>query len=1315
MTAKPPSNTRRRRWLVIAGGFVLLLVIGWFVLTSGPAVKAVVLPRVASALKADLSVEGLQLSPFSSLELSQVRLAPSGAEPLAEIAGVKVRYSLFQLLGGKLAIHEIELDQPRFTIRQRPDGGSDLTDWLAKLKADAAQPAAGSPDAGGPPQLQIGPVTVRNGSARMVKSREDGTTEIISLESLQLTVDQIHNGSPVELKFNATPVVEFRDPARALTDSIRAALELSVKASLDQALMPDDIDSKLRLATSEATGRFARGEGLAMQLDARGSLAKLDEFALRFLRDTNEVGRVQLTGGYDVAQGRGAFELGVFKLPPIVLELAAARSGLNFELADFASTNHIVIDQGGQTIQAAGGLQLSRFTAANEAGTSPVIDLLLNYDAEIDQSARRALIRALTFTARQNNRPLAELQMPKPFHFSWSGQPAGEAGSALAFQLTDFNLGEWRPLTGGLPLEGVLAAQLNLEAREQGRHLAFNLASTLERGGFILGTNRLGSLAATVALAGDLNAQRELQIASLNARLNRAGKSVVEVTGSGQAGLSNFTASATTTLKCELAPLAGWVTDLPVAVSSGVLTLTSTVHHAVAATSVQGTVVVDALSMGFQGARFDDLGMKLPFEVALRGPALNWKLGESTVTEAGSTALALASSGQLNVTNLTGSLELEVPALNERLVNPLLAIHTPGQRLRSAQASMALKGELGAAGRQTWSLTTQSTNVVLVDTNNTALTPVLGTRASLEGVLAADERTFLLRRWEGQVFADGKPAGQLQATGDFHFDGHHARLSAKVSGVNEHALAPVAPLLLGDVQVARAEISADAEIDYEPMRPSRVLLGANLRSLEFKPAAGQLPESLRELELRLRADVASNRVDLTEGYLQTNPTPGWSNRVEVAGWLDFGKPAALHGDFAVKSPGFDLSPIYALVERRRPASTNAPPGVGDISTHAGATETGESTAARPVDRLDLALDIRQLKLRELVVSNWVANATVRADTVDLGLFSLRLGDAPVNARLQSTNVAGSAHYELAAEIEGLKTGPFLRSFYPAWEGQAEADVFAAIHLRGTANTGGSLWSGAAGAIHLGVTNANFQPLDRRWQNTLRPVGLLLQTPELFSTPVSWAHNRIVLTNHTLTLDRFTVISDAYVLTMDTTVPLAADFASSTIPRTPVNLYLSRNLITQLGFLKSGDTNQVTRYVQLPNFMHLGGTIAQPVLETDKLKLTGMTIGKAGDFVGGSAGDVLKKAGGVTEALGGIVSGRKFTGTEKEDANVVSRGIEGVFDAVGGLLGGTGKAVDRGTGALTGTKVADDVQVSRLAAFDWPRVFTNAPNVVRPPQ
>jgi hypothetical protein len=1274
MTSQTENPNRRRKWLIIGGGLLGLLVIGWLVLTSGPVVKALVLPRVAAALQADLTVGELRLSPFSGIDLKNVTLTPIGGQPLAEIAGVKVRYHLFKLLGGEIAVGEIELNQPRFTVRQRADGGSDLTDWLAKLGGGEAEPAE-APASSEPLQLQIGKVTIRDGSLRYEIDGADGVRQLATINSLELAVDQVRNGRPTEAKLTASLGVESRDATGVLVDSLWAGLELSSSVALDAGLAPGQVDTRLRLDVREATGRFAQGAELSAQLTARGSLPQLDEFALVFQKSAAEVGRVQVTGSYDPAAGAGAFDLTIAKLPPIMLELAALQTGLTFKLGDFAATNRVVIAGGGDSINASGRLSLEQFAAGNATGSTPLLDVSLDYDTALEFAAGRALIRQFALSARQDGRALVEARVAQPFPFAWAGQPGGEAGGSFALKMDRLRLSDWRAFSGELPLDGLFGVEASIDSRELGQQL-------------------------------ELQARAVLTGVATDGAPAQAGRELAALNTTGRVTLAGSTVDLLTTANVDLPALAALAGELPLKLQTGVLNYQGAVHHSAAATKLSGSLSVTNLTGELEGVVLRQLGVLLPHEVSLQGDTLEWQLTEAGVTEAGQSALQLVSSGKLDTRNTTGSVALSVPLINERLVNPFLAVYAPQQRFRSATASLAITGELRAGGLQDWSLTSQSTNVVVVGTNGVPLAPRLGTLASLNLAFHPENGTVILKNWDAQVFAEGQPSGELSATAEVRLKEGLAKVNARLSGVNEHTLQPLAPLLVGDRTIERAKASAELEIDYDQTRPSQARAVFDLRDFAVRDARGPLPDMPRELGLNLRAAIASNRLDLTEGRVRMTPTAGLSNEVSLTGWVDFAHADALSGDLTLRSPGFDLTLLYELMERGG-GDTNTPSATVPPST------PGEPAAGifpLPVDRLALATDFRLVRLRELLITNWVTQATVRSNDVELGLFSLRLNGSPINARLQATNEAGATRFELAAEVERLPTGPLARTFSPGWLGTAESDLFAAVRLGGTARPGQSLLAAANGDIHFGLTNGNFQFLSPRWQNTLRPVGLLLQTPALFSSPITWAYQRMHFTNQTLNLEQFTVMSEAYLMNVNATIPLTEDFTSSTIPRTPVNLHLSRNLVTQLGFLKGTDTNQTARYVELPVFAHLGGTFAEPKVETDKLKLTGLAVGKAGDFVGGTAGDVLRKAGGLTEGLGGILSGRKLTGTEKEDANPVSRGIEGVFNAVGGVLGGTGRAVEQGTGVVTGTKTVEaDVLATKVKAFDWTRVFTNAPN------
>ena len=1308
MTVKLETSNRVRKWLIIGGGLLLVLVVGWFILTSGPVVRALVLPRVAAALHGDLAVGEVSLSPFSGIDLKNLKFTPGGGQPLAEIAVVKVRYQLFKLIRGEIAIDEVELDQPRITIRQRIDGGSELADWLAKLNSESAK-TAGTPKPAGPSKLQIGKVTIRDGAARYEIAKANGSKDVLALDGLKFEVDQVSNSAASTIKLGAGLRLETLAADGKIVEALRAAADFSGKVTLDAGLLPGNFDARLKIGFTEATGRFAQANGLGAMLNARGSIKQLDDVTLSFQRGADETGRVQVTGGYDQAAGNGAFDIRVSKLPPVVLAIAALKSGLDFDLVDFSATNRLAISQGGRLINALGGWEVKGFAAKNKSGTTPTLDVSLNFDTEIEATASRAAIKSLALVTRQNGQPLIDVRAARPFRFVWNGQPGSEAGSSIALNITSLRLRDWRPFLGDLPIDGVVAAQAGIEAKELGQRLSVTAQASLEQGQLAVGTNRIDALSAALNLQGELDSFRSLQLSQLNLGLKRSGTPVAGLAVTGRVGFSNLTASLQTTLTGELVPLAGLLSELPLTTASGTVAVTSTLDYSVLATVVKGAASVTNLTVDLQGAKFNRAKLHVPFEVSLNGSFLNWKLRDVSVSEGGATALAMDSTGQLELKAQTGAIEFALPVITERLVNPFLAAHVPQQRLRSAQAALSAKGELLAGGRQRWSLISQSTNVVLVGSNNIPLGPALGSHAALSVEVNTGRGEVSLKQWVAHLFADGRACGDLVAAGEIRMHDGVAKLNAKLSGVNEHALRPFAPLLIGERIVEQANLTAELDLDYDATRASKVRGQVDLRDFKVRDPAGPLADSTRELGLMLNASIASNRVDVKEGWLQLTPSVGFSNRLELVGWADVSNPGAIRGDLVIRSSGLDLTPIYVLLERR--GSPTQVPGAVDLAPErAGAAKTGDSLPTLPFSRLDLAVDVRRLKLRELIASNWLATATVYSNSVNLGRLSLRLNDSPINARMMATNAAGRARFELAAETEGLRFAPIIRTFYPDWQGLAEADLFSAIHVNGTARPGQSLWSAAVGDIYVGVTNANVALMSTRWQKALRPVGVLLRTPELFSSPISWALHRSQLTNQTIELKQLTLISDAYVLDASARIPLADDFVSSVIPRTPINLYLSRSLISQLSGSKGAETNRTLRYVQLPVFAHVSGTIGEPKVETDKLKLTGLAVGSVGGMVGGAAGDVLQSAGGITEAIGGIVSGRKILGGEKGDANVVSKGIEGIFDLVGGVVGGTGKAVDKGTGAVTGTKAVEpDVLAARVAAFDWPRVFTNAPN------
>src|SRR2546421_3840050 len=122
--ATPESSqpVKRRSWkrrlTRFGAGLLLLLIVAYFIATSAPFFKGVILPRVGKALNAEVTVGDASLSPFSQVVLRQLKVKTTGTEPLLQANEVRLRYSLWSIIGGNIKVDEVTLDSPAFHIVQ---------------------------------------------------------------------------------------------------------------------------------------------------------------------------------------------------------------------------------------------------------------------------------------------------------------------------------------------------------------------------------------------------------------------------------------------------------------------------------------------------------------------------------------------------------------------------------------------------------------------------------------------------------------------------------------------------------------------------------------------------------------------------------------------------------------------------------------------------------------------------------------------------------------------------------------------------------------------------------------------------------------------------------------------------------------------------------------------------------------------------------------------------------------------------------------------------------------------------------------------
>src|SRR5881394_3284760 len=118
VSSSTPRKPRRGLRIVVwvLGVLILLLVVIYFVGTSSPFFKGVILARVSKALNANVTVTEASISPFKEVVLHNLKVQCDGQEPLVAAPEVRARYSLMDIIRGNIHVDEVTLSAPTVVV-----------------------------------------------------------------------------------------------------------------------------------------------------------------------------------------------------------------------------------------------------------------------------------------------------------------------------------------------------------------------------------------------------------------------------------------------------------------------------------------------------------------------------------------------------------------------------------------------------------------------------------------------------------------------------------------------------------------------------------------------------------------------------------------------------------------------------------------------------------------------------------------------------------------------------------------------------------------------------------------------------------------------------------------------------------------------------------------------------------------------------------------------------------------------------------------------------------------------------------------------
>lgn len=697
----------RRRWLVVAGlavlGLVCLLVLAYNVVTSAWFLKRVVLPRAGRALGAELTVSNAVIHPLSELELIGLRVTPLGQPALAIVGRIHVRYRLGALLKGRVAVDDCQVERAEFVLVSNPDGTSNLDPILRALAPQAAAPTA---EKRAPSVLvwDVGRVAVKDVNVMVKSAQPGGRLLSMSLTGLNILVTNLKNDLTGGMSLSAGLALERTAPGTT-PDRATAGLEGGLQVRLGSDGLPSMVDGQILCRIGAATGAFAELQGLGLAVAAGIEPNRIRELGCRIDRAGTELGRVLVSGPFDIRGGTGRLEVVVAGLGQQALNMVGLPLGVTFGQTTINSTNLVSIAEAGRELVVTGALDATGFCFRTERLSMPAVDLVAGYAARFTRAGMLQLDR-LELTGARAGHEFLRGRLTQPLLIGSGVTNVAHPESQFRLVLSEPDLRLW---SGMLPVSvtgGSLGAQLQVTCRGAGAHLAVMLSGVVSNLGLAMAQRAVSGVAVEVTLGATVTGFSNVSVETITARVLRSGQQLAGLAGTASAEIGAGRFEGRLRSELDLPGLSALVSDARLSCSSG--RLVADLEGAGTFTNFQGALRTKVSSLGCRVPGMGDLtglDADVLVGVARAGAKITLKEANIELQQAGRAAGRLGVSGWYVTTSGEGQVNAELVALNERLLGPLLnglsgiprlvGANVSGQvELRRAQA-----GALGGAVR----------------------------------------------------------------------------------------------------------------------------------------------------------------------------------------------------------------------------------------------------------------------------------------------------------------------------------------------------------------------------------------------------------------------------------------------------------------------------------------------------------------------------------------------------------------------------------------------------------------------------------------
>ena len=761
--ASRPRKVWRRWWFKAAAALIAVLVACYFTATSGAFLRGIVLPRAGAALNAKLSAGEVSLSPFSQLVVRALRLETFGPEPLLQAEEVRVRYNAWAMIGGRMVVPEVSLTAPTVSIVRLPDGKTNLDPLLEGVSKGSKKEKRNKPDK--PLEIDLGTVSLRRGMLRFTQQGKDDSRQSSEIGNLEISLPGLRNGQTTKLTLGADLSQANQPPPRATNqaDRVQARLAGTFDCTLTPDLMPASLKGDLRVTVSQAQGAFQDVGGLGAALTIDTTLAEIRKLALAFDKAGQNLGRLELSGPFDLNKSEAHLKVAVAGLDRNVLALAGAGRGLDFGQTTLNANSQIDLANQWQTIAAQGRVVLAQLTVRQGALATPSLDVTLDYQVKADLAAKTATVQALSLVGKQRQSDLLTLSLDRPLDVSWGGKApaAGEATVQLA--LNRLSLEDWRPFLGTNPPSGRVDVQARLVARQEGRQNTFDIRLGAQDLAATVGTNRIDNARLELEAAGQFNDFKSLALERFSIAARQRDGQLLAASGSASYTLGTNAARGQITLESALPDVLRAFPVPQLAVESGRFKLDGQLAQENGAQTVRTTLLLDRFTGRYGDYQFREFQLSAEVAAQIRDQNLDIRQCSLTLRAGNEAGGSVQVGGAYDLGSKVGQLSFAVSNLNQSVLAPIAAPFLKPNTLSSVNLNLKGAARYDPAGETSGQLTLDVGRLLVADPANKLPATPLDAQFQLE--VAQRQSRFDIRQCSLALPPTARARNQVQLSG----------------------------------------------------------------------------------------------------------------------------------------------------------------------------------------------------------------------------------------------------------------------------------------------------------------------------------------------------------------------------------------------------------------------------------------------------------------------------------------------------------------------------------------------------------------------